>query len=1123
MAESAGAQFNSLVSLYLSPTLRNLPQEAGRAELEVRFGTRGFRKISQVQYDQVIQRIKSAGFTTKASEKMLRISLQDPEYRSVRVQLKGQNAISEYCKTDSIVRPDNSVYATFEIKEYFKESKQIIRYADFDNFNFRVALQNERAIPLDDELVRRMVSEWNDSKKTFRYINRVSLVHDVYPVKIDFSVVKSSKKRGRQYISTYKFLDADVLKQPEIYEIEIEVDQSKVGPDTQYSTPDKLMQVIKKMIKYILQGLQGTNYPVGYDEQDDIIQKYAKLISTDKKYEPRRIFPRDFIGPSSSTLQLSNVVPFDDKSNVPNIRKNYTVTDKADGTRKLLYIARDRKIYLIDMNMNVQFTGVKTETDNLEETILDGEHILHNKSGQFINLFAAFDVYFVNSNDVRAAPFIPVEKQDEAKEKEEEKISRLPTLARIINNLNIKGVKGANDLIRIEQKKFYSTTLQQTIFQACNKVLQNENDGLFEYNTDGLIFTPTELGVGMNKIGGKPKSRKVTWEHSFKWKPPEHNTIDFLVSVIKTKSGIDDIKNIFQKGKDMGVSSQLTQYKTLILRVGYDEKKHGYLNPCEMVINGGKSTDDVSDVDTSYRPVQFYPSNPSDKDAGICNIVLTHGAGNSKLMLSENKEVIEDNMIVEFRYDNTKDAKWRWIPIRVRYDKTAELRGGGRNFGNAYHVANSNWHSLHNPVTALMLKSGQNIPDELDDVDIYYNKKSGANSTQALRNFHNLYVKKKLITSVSKAGDTLIDMAVGKGGDISKWIAAKLKFVFGIDISRDNIENRKDGACVRYLNTKAKFPTTIPAALFVQGNSILNIKNGDAIISDSSKKITKAVFGIGARDKKTLGLVPYEMYGEGENGFNISSIQFAIHYMWENLETLHGFLRNVSETTRVGGYFIGTSYNGEEIFKQLASKKINDSITIANGDEKIWSITKKYDKSVYNPNSSCVGYAIDVYQESINKTAREYLVNYTYLNQLMENYGFVLLTAAEANQIGFPNSVGTFQDLFAKMKSDIKEYPKTRNDYGKALQMTANERRISFLNNYFIYKKVRAVDAEAISTHSINKTLAEELSIQQETDRAREAVAATLVSRAVTEQSQTKPKTIKIKRKYKLKKKKTTT
>ena len=65
MAASAGAQFNKLATLYLSPTLRNLPPDSGRAELEVRFGTRGFRKITQIQYDQVIQKIKSAGFQFK--------------------------------------------------------------------------------------------------------------------------------------------------------------------------------------------------------------------------------------------------------------------------------------------------------------------------------------------------------------------------------------------------------------------------------------------------------------------------------------------------------------------------------------------------------------------------------------------------------------------------------------------------------------------------------------------------------------------------------------------------------------------------------------------------------------------------------------------------------------------------------------------------------------------------------------------------------------------------------------------------------------------------------------------------------------------------------------------------
>ena len=52
------------------------------------------------------------------------------------------------------------------------------------------------------------------------------------------------------------------------------------------------------------------------------------------------------------------------------------------------------------------------------------------------------------------------------------------------------------------------------------------------------------------------------------------------------------------------------------------------------------------------------------------------------------------------------------------------------------------------------------------------NRITNTTSTRSLRDFHNLYVKKKLINSVSIRGNTLIDLAVGKGGDMSKWIDA---------------------------------------------------------------------------------------------------------------------------------------------------------------------------------------------------------------------------------------------------------------------------------------------------------------------------------------------------------------
>jgi hypothetical protein len=307
----------------------------------------------------------------------------------------------------------------------------------------------------------------------------------------------------------------------------------------------------------------------------------------------------------------------------------------------------------------------------------------------------------------------------------------------------------------------------------------------------------------------------------------------------------------------------------------------------------------------------------------------------------------------------------------------------------------------------------------------------------------------------------LIDYAVGKGGDFPKWISAKLSFIFGIDISKDNIENRIDGACARYLNYRKTFKV-MPNALFVHGNSALNIKDGEALYSDKSKQVTNAVFGEGPKEKDKLGLGVYKQYGKASDGFNISSCQFAIHYFFESKKTLNSFLRNVSECTKVNGYFIGDCYDGTAIFDLLRGKNAGESASILEDGKKIWQITKGYENDTFDNDETSVGYAIDVFQETINKTFREYLVNFEYLNRMMENYGFVLLTKDECNEIGIPTSVGSFQQLYGLMEQEINKFSKKRNEYGDALKMTSKEKQISFYNNYFIYKKIRNVDTRAV-------------------------------------------------------------
>ena len=73
-------------------------------------------------------------------------------------------------------------------------------------------------------------------------------------------------------------------------------------------------------------------------------------------------------------------------------------------------------------------------------------------------------------------------------------------------------------------------------------------NGLYDYNTDGLIFTPTLLGVGSSKFLEAGPLKKTRWDYSFKWKPAEFNTIDFLITTKKGSDGSDIITPIFENG-----------------------------------------------------------------------------------------------------------------------------------------------------------------------------------------------------------------------------------------------------------------------------------------------------------------------------------------------------------------------------------------------------------------------------------------------------------------------------------------------------------------------------------------------------------------------------------------------
>ena len=48
------------------------------------------------------------------------------------------------------------------------------------------------------------------------------------------------------------------------------------------------------------------------------------------------------------------------------------------------------------------------------------------------------------------------------------------------------------------------------------------------------------------------------------------------------------------------------------------------------------------------------------------------------------------------------------------------------------------------------------------------------------------------------------------------------------------------------------------------------------------------------------------------------------------------------------------------------------------------------------------------------------------------------------------------------MESELKKNPYKKKDYGEAYTMNTNEKKISFLNRYFIYKKIRNINTEKV-------------------------------------------------------------
>lgn len=993
-------------------------------ELESTFGVGG--RVDATAFFAVAQRLRSKGYEPTVQEDKLNIIL--PE--RIRFSLVGSGLVQQYCRDDTL---SGKPFIAIIKDRTFIESN-----LDLDEYDTRIKLRREQEIGNDDPRVREVMERWAVHRKAFRLIRRWSFKGN--GIVFDLSIVRSSANDARgdfKWVRTFK--EYNFLKATPTYEIEVELLRSdKINPD-------KAVADLVRGIGEVLRGIQGNSLLLRKSVKGRVLSNYKVLTGTDA-----------FRGVSPITLEMRNMVkPPED--GVPNIRNSYNVTDKADGLRVLAFCDRKGELFMIDMGLNVYRTGLQREA--CRDSLLDGEWITKDNKGSGISQLLIFDIYIAPGTvKVDDKPFVMGDTDGKAKLEaatSDEADARYPQLRRWMNMWNegsgptivAPGVTPANKLL-VAEKTFYFAS-GDGIFRLAARTLDKERP----YYTDGLIFTPNSLPL--------PPRAGETFKEQFKWKPAHDNTIDFLVNFEKSVEAPDVDKVTI--GINPG-TNETVRYKTMRLKVG-SSKTAAEEDPRAAVLFGQSFVDARRNGKRdTYRPILFGPADFPDTMAATCYraVELDFETGDEFVLTEGSKEPIRDRSIVEMAYDPTKEPGWRWVPLRVRHDKTERLQKGiiARTL-NSEKVANSVWNSIHEPITISMIKTGaeEPTPEEIaaisasragmEDIEKkYYERKAPKEDLAAvrgLRDFHNQYIKENILLRVGLRGGgrRLVDIGCGKAGDLQKWRRGNAAFVLGVDPAGENILDPVNGAYARYAQTMAGRPEgSVPPMVFAIGDCSKPLVDGTAGVTPEERDILRSVFG---RVKPEGAIPPFlETTAAGALRANadVVTAMFTLHYFFESKEMFDGLLSNLNDIVKVGGYFMGCCFDGNAVFNMLRSLRPGQSKVGKAGDIPLWSITKEYDSVDLEPTDEGFGKAIDVEFISIGTKQREYLVPFELLEEKMKTIGMRLMVGDELKELGLNASANMF---------NISYDMATRS--GKKYTMEPTIKEFSFLNRWFIFKR----------------------------------------------------------------------
>jgi len=961
---------------------------------------------SEKEYNNFINVMKTEGFSENVEPQVLNISSDTTLFT-----ISGSSSILRYCSLNTYKKKDAIIY------NYKTEGKDIVDDIFDSKLIFESFVKNNISQQED------INPNWGDIRKFFKIDKKVIYTDTKTNIRY---IVNITKYNGLDPDITsidninlhYSFKTSGVIKSSQRYEFYIDI----TNANKEYILPSIIkMEQALYLSTFIISKKQQTNIIKSYYE---LVKNDIKLLGLDnKKFTPTK---PHLLTPKPVTLEKNNVFN-PDEYGIISILSEYTVTEKADGERLLMYIDNTGNIYLINNTYRVINTGL-VATKELHNSLIDGEYISCNsrKDNSNNGLYAAFDIYYYGGEKITSLSLIADKKEDK---------SRYNYL--INTKKYIKEVEFS--LNYIVKNHIYN----KDILKDCDNILSGNIK--YPYDIDGLIFTPAKLAV-YSQFANKPVAltSNVKWDRVFKWKPPEQNTIDFLAKggrIIK----IDGIK-----------------YKEMYLYTGYDASKwENYTIDdalkqvydkayCRMIQEKNKSY-----VHKKFQPTIYYSD-------GIEKSLIKLNSSNE--VRCENGDKIEGDLIVEFRYilDESIPVSMRWIPMRVRDDKTRVYKTGELSqTANDLKVALSIWRTIHNPVTESIIRGKAPIMNmDILDVelleadDVYYSRNIPREALLSynMLQFHNLGIKTMLYSKHKKKG-SLVELACGEGGDMKRWIDNDYKFILGIDLVKKNIYGPMSGAYSRLLGERKRYfrvrkeereKPIFPNMVFIAGDCGKSIITGECSLSIDDNESYETLKQVLNRNKGYFQKKYPYIAGQGANGFDACSCMFSIHYFFKSEETLNTYLDNVSSLLKKDGTFICTFMDGKRI-----TDAINDNdgdmvngIKNINGNKGIpvWSIIRRYNKD----DTDKYNKKINVFIESTNKYIPEYLVSFELLVEKCKEYNLELVDSE------------LFSEYFNNIKKNIPDEDSDKEHIHKiVMELDKDEvlKKFSFFNRWCIFKK----------------------------------------------------------------------